>query len=179
MHLHRSNKFWKAPWTSSGASVSMNFATPFSSPQLFHNDRLGAQSITKSHRGQGLDYREAEEMSRCPTWSNSMWQGWSYGLVYCPGGNATDPIWRVQASSDEISSWTPLKPQHSNPNPNPLATQLWYSDFLTLPTPLIIRRRLPAFLNLLCHSKTNALFLQESRKAVWSIPYVSLAFFQV
>ena len=45
--------------------------------------------------------------------------------MHCPGGNATDPIWRVLASSDGISSWTPLKPQHSNPNPNPLANQLW------------------------------------------------------
>ena len=44
------------------------------------------------------------------------------------------------ASSDRISSWTPLKPQHSNPNtnPNPLANQLWCSDFLTPPTPLIL-----------------------------------------
>ena len=32
-----------------------------------------------------------------------------FGLVHCPGGNATDRIWRVLASSDEISSWTPLK----------------------------------------------------------------------
>ena len=58
------------------------------------------------------------------------------GLVYCPGSNTTDPIWRVLASSDGISSWTPLKPQHSNPNPNPypLANQLWSIDFLTLPT---------------------------------------------
>ena len=48
------------------------------------------------------------------------------------GGNATDPIWRVLASSDGISSSTPLKPQHSNPNhnPNPLAKQLWSIDFL-------------------------------------------------
>ena len=47
-----------------------------------------------------------------------------------------------------ISSWTPLKPQHSNPNsnPNPLANQLWCIDFLTSPTPLIIPHRLPAFL---------------------------------
>ena len=29
------------------------------------------------------------------------------------------------ASSLEISSWTPLKPQHSNPNPKPLTNQLW------------------------------------------------------
>ena len=35
--------------------------------------------------------------------------------MHCPGGNATDPIRRVLASSDEISSWTPLKPQHSIP----------------------------------------------------------------
>ena len=64
--------------------------------------------------------------------------------MYCPSGNATDPIWRVLASSNGISSWTPLKPQHSNPNP--LAYQLWRIDFLTPPTPLIIPHRLPAFL---------------------------------
>ena len=66
--------------------------------------------------------------------------------MYCPGGNATDPIWRVLAPSDGISSWTPLKPQHSNSNPNPSANQLWCSDFLTRPTPLIIPHRLPTFL---------------------------------
>ena len=66
--------------------------------------------------------------------------------MHCPGGNAIEPIWRVLASSDGISSWTPLKPQHSNPNPNPLANQLWSIDFLTLPTPLIIPHKLTAFL---------------------------------
>ena len=49
------------------------------------------------------------------------------------------------ASSQGISSWTPLKPQHSNPNPNRLANQLWCIDFLTPPTPIIIPHRLPAF----------------------------------
>ena len=65
--------------------------------------------------------------------------------MHCPGGNATDPIWRVLASSDGISSWTPLKPQHSNPNtkPNRLANQLWCIDFFTPPTPLIIPQRIP------------------------------------
>ena len=62
---------------------------------------------------QGLDSWEAEELSWCPSWSNSLWQGWSCGLVHCPGGNATEPIWRVLASSLGISSWTRLKPQHS------------------------------------------------------------------
>ena len=37
------------------------------------------------------------------------------GLVHCPGGNTTELIWRVLASSDGISCWTPLKPQHSIP----------------------------------------------------------------
>ena len=32
--------------------------------------------------------------------------------MYCPAGNSTDLIWRVLVSSDGISSWTPLKPQH-------------------------------------------------------------------
>ena len=105
MHLlYRSNSFWKAPWKSSCVSVSMTFITA-----------SFISSITKSHREQGLDYREAEELSWCPFCSNSLWQGWSCGLVHCPGGNATDPIWRVLASSLGISSWTPLKPQHSIP----------------------------------------------------------------
>ena len=68
--------------------------------------------------------------------------------MHCPGGNASDPIWKVLASSQGISLWTPLKPQHSNPNrnPNPLANELWCIDFLTPHTPLIIPHRLPAFL---------------------------------
>ena len=73
--------------------------------------------------------------------------------MYWPGGNATDTIWRVPASSDGLSSWTPLKPQHSKPNPNPLANQLWCSDFLTPPTPLIIPHRLPASLEFLMSLK--------------------------
>ena len=32
-------------------------------------------------------------------------------------------------------------------------------------------------LNLLCHSKTDARFMQDSREAVWTIPYVSMAAF--
>ena len=42
----------------------------------------------------------------------------------------------------------PLKPEHSNTNPNlnRLANQLWSIDFLTPPTPLIVPHRLPAFL---------------------------------
>ena len=80
-------------------------------------------------------------------------------------------------SSDRISSWTPLKPQHSNPNPNPSANQLWSIDFLTPPIPLIIPHRLTGFLESLMHSKTEARFMQDGWKAVWSIPYVSVAFF--
>ena len=95
--------------------------------------------------------------------------------MHCPGGNATDLIWRVLASSDGISSWTPLKPQHSNTNP--LANQLWCIDFLTPPTPLIILTDSLPSLNLLCHSKTDTRFMQDAPKAVWSIPYVSVAFF--
>ena len=91
----------------------------------------------------------------CQSWSNSLWQGYSCGLVHCPAGNATDLIWRVLASSQGISSWTSLQPQHSNLNPKPLANQLWCIDFLTPPTPLIIPRRLPAFLESLIPLKNR------------------------
>ena len=73
----------------------------------------------------------------------------------CPGGNATDPIWRLLSSSDGISSWTPLKSQHSKPNPNLLANQLWCIVFLTPPTPVVIPQRLPAFLESLMPLKNR------------------------
>ena len=57
------------------------------------------------------------------------------------------------ASSEGISFWTPLKPQHSNPNP--LANQLWSIDFLTSPTPLIISHTLSAFLESLMPLKNS------------------------
>ena len=154
---------WACQWSSS---------QPLSSPQLSHKDSLWDKGITKSHSEHGLNYREGEELSWRPSWSNSLRQGWSCGLVHCPGGNATDLIGRVLASSDRISSGTSLKPQHSNPNPNPLANKLWCIEFLTPPTPLIIPHRLPAFLESLCHSKTDARFMQDGRKAVWRILYV-------
>ena len=61
----------------------------------------------------------------------------------------------VLASSLGISSWTPLEPQHSNPNPNLLTNLLWCSDFLTPPTSLIIPRRLPASLESLMPLKNS------------------------
>ena len=161
MHfLYRSNIIRKAPWKSSCVRVSMIFVT------ASHNDSLWTLGITKSHRYQGLDYREAEELSWCQSWRNSLWQGWSCGLV--------ESIWRVLASSNVISSWTPLKPQHSNPDPNRLANQLWCIDFLTPPTPLIIPHRLPAFLESLMPLKNGCSSHERWSK---SIPYVSVAFF--
>ena len=132
---HGNPLVWACQWPSS---------QPLSSPQFSHNDSLWAKGITKSHREKGLDYREAEEL--CLSCSNSLWQGWRCGLVHCPVGNATDPIWRMLASSGTISSWTRLKTQHSNPNRNSLANQLVCIDFLTPTTRLIIPHRLPAFL---------------------------------
>ena len=106
---------------------------------------------------------EGEELSSCPSCSNSLWQGWSCGKVRCPCGNATDPIWRVLASSLGISYWTPLKPQHSNPNP--LANQLWCIDILTPPTPLIIPHRFPALLESLMPLKNSCLIHARCSKS--------------
>ena len=94
--------------------------------------------------------------------------------MHCPGGSATDPIC-VLDSSDGISSWTSLKPRHSNPNPKPVNSGVLTS--LLLPhLSLSLTDSLPS-LNLLCHSKTDARFMQDCLKAVWSIPYVSVAFY--
>ena len=60
------------------------------------------------------------------------------------------------------------KPQHSNPNSNRLANQLWCIDFLTPPTPLIIPHRLPALLESLMPLKNwcsiHARFSKRSLK---------------
>ena len=120
--LCRSNNLCKVPWKSSCVSESMTFVTAsfissivsWRQPLSF-SLRLGNN---QSQREQGLDYREAEELSWCPSWSNSLWQGWSFGLVHCPGGNTT----------------------------NPLANHRCCIDFLTPLKPLIIPHRLPAFL---------------------------------
>ena len=169
MHLYRSNNFSKAP-----IEVLLCERVNDLHQSLFHllNCLISTASelngITKSHREQDLDYREAEELSWCPSWSNSLWQGRSCGLVHCPGGKATEPIWRVLASSQGISFWTPLKPQHSNPNPDPLADQFWCIDFLTPPIPLIVPHTLGAFLESLIPLKNwcsiHARFSKSSLK---------------
>ena len=76
-----------------------------------------------------------------------------------------------------ISSWTPLNPHHSNPNPKPLANQLWCIGFLTPPLPLIIPHRLPAFLESLMQLKNWCSIYARWSKTFWSIPNVSVAFF--
>ena len=97
--------------------------------------------------------------------------------MHCPGGNATDPIWRVLAFSDRIPSWTPLKPQHSNPTLTVWPINCGVLTSLFLPhLSSSLTDSLPS-LDLLCHSKTDARFMQDGWKAVWSIPYVSVAFF--
>ena len=142
MHLlYRSNNFWKAPWKSFCVSVSMTFITAsFKSSMVSWRQPLSLGNNQKSQVWTIGRLRNCW----CPSWSNSLWHGWSCGLVHCPGGNATDPIWRVRASPDGISYWTPLKPQHSYSNP--LANKLWCSDFFTPPTTLIIPHRLSAVL---------------------------------
>ena len=116
----------------------------------------------------------------CPSWSNSQWQEWSCGLMYCPGGNTTDPIWRVLASSDGISSWTTLKPQHSNPKPTltlwPINSGVWLPYFsLTSHHP----SQSPC-LPWICYA-TQKLMLDSckmiQKQSEKNIPYFSVAFF--
>ena len=70
-----------------------------------------------------------------------------------------------------------LKTQHSNPNPNSVANQLCVLTSLLLPHPSSSLTDSLASLNLLCHTKTDARFMRDAPKAVWSIPYISEAFF--
>ena len=60
---HGSPHVWTCQWPSS---------QPLSSPLLSHSDMLWALGITKSYREQALNYTEGEELSWCPSWSNSL-----------------------------------------------------------------------------------------------------------
>ena len=93
--------------------------------------------------------------------------------MYRPERNATDPIWWILASSDGISSWTLLKPQHSNPNPNHYANQHWCIDFLTPPTLHTIPHILPAFLESLMPLKNRCSIHARCSK---SSPKISIRF---
>ena len=139
MHLYYSNNFWKAPWKSSCVSMSMTFI-------IFH--LLNGLIMTASEvKATGSKVCTIGRVRNC--------LDANLGQIVCDKDGVVDwcivlvemPLSRfeVLASSDGISSWRPLKPQHSNPysNPNPLANQLWCSDSLTH-TPLIIPNRLPA-----------------------------------
>ena len=106
---------------------------------LYHSNNFWKAPWKSSCVSVSMTFITASFISSIVSW----WQPLSLGN----NENATDLIWRVLASCDGISSWTPLKPQHSNPNRNPLAHQLWSIDFLT--------DSLPS-LNLLCHSKTDS-----------------------
>ena len=81
--------------------------------------------------------------------------------------------------TESLAELPPLTPQHSNPSPNtkPLAHHFLCIDILIPSTALIIPYRLPAFIESLMPLKIYARFMQDGRKAVWSIPYVSVAFF--
>ena len=93
--------------------------------------------------------------------------------MYCPGGNTTNPIWKVLASSQGISSWSPLKPQHSKPNR--LANQLCLYWLLYFSHTSHHPSQTPC-LPWMSYA-TDARFMEDAPKAVWSIPYVSVVAF--
>ena len=143
MHLlYRSNNFWKT-----SMEILLCLCVNDLRHSLFHLLNCLITTTSELREKPKVTGSKVWTIGRlrkswCPSWSNSVWQGWSCGLVYYPGGNSSEPIWKVLASSDGISFWTPLKPQHSNRNPNHLAHQFLCIDFLTFPTPLISPHRL-------------------------------------
>ena len=70
--------------------------------QLSHNDSLWAKGITIYHREQGLDYREGDELASCPSWSNSLWQGWNFGLQKHSKTDGWKAIWSIPYGSLEF-----------------------------------------------------------------------------
>ena len=85
--------------------------------------------------------------------------------MHCPGGNTTEPIWRVLASLAEL-------PKNLNIVTQTLSLWLISCGVLTsLLLPHLLSSHIDSLssLNLLCHSKTDARFMQDGRKPVCGI----------
>ena len=162
MHfLYRSNNFWKAPYKSSCVSVSMTFVTAsFISSIVSWRQPL---SLGNNQKSQGA--------------RSGLYGGWGSVLMTMTRMELRTGAlswwkchWRDLKSAGlslGISPWTPLKPQHSKPNPNPLANKLWCIDFLTPPTPLIIAHRFPAFLeSLMPHKNWRSIHARWSESSL-------------
>ena len=153
---------WACQWPSS---------QPLSSPQLSHNDSFWAEGISKSHREQGLGYREAEELSWCPSWSVTRMELWSGALSW----------WKCHWPDLKSAGLFPRNLFRNSLKTSTLNLTVWAINSGVL-TSLLLRRLSSSLtdsllsLNLLCHSKTDARFMQDAPKAVWSISYVSVAF---
>ena len=110
------------------------------------------------------------------------------GQIVCDKDGVVDCIVPVEIPPTRFEECSPL-PRESLPklpenlNIVTLSLTLWpiHSGVLTFLHLLHLSSSLTdclPSLNLLYHSKTDARFMQDGRKAVWSIPYVSVAFYQ-
>ena len=107
------------------------------------------------------------------------WQGWSCGLVHCQKEmplTRFDECWPLPKKSlPELPLKLNIVTLTLTLNLLPINSGL-LTSLLLAHLSSYLTDSLP-FLNLLCHSKTDDRFMQDGRKAVWSIPYVSVAFF--
>ena len=140
MHLlYRSNNFWKAAWKFSCVRMSMTFVTVSFITSIVSWRQL--LSLGNNQKSQG-----------CKAWTIGRLKhrlDAHLGQIVCDRDRVVDwciflvemPLTRFEECwplPTKTSSWTPLKSQHRNLNPNPLANQLCSIDFLTPLTPLII-----------------------------------------
>ena len=167
MHLLcRSKNFWKAPWKSSCVSASMTIVTPsFFSTIVSWRQPL---SLANDQKSQGTRSR--------------LYGGW---------GTVNAHLGQIVYDKDGVVEWwivlvemllTRFEECWSLPMEFLQTLTLWPINSGVLISLLLphlsssLRDALPS-LNILCHSKTDARFMQDAPKAVWSIPCVFVAFF--
>ena len=128
-------QFWNPPWKFSCVRMSLTFVhrPSFIFSIVLIMTACELRESAKGHRGARSG--TIGRMKNCldvQLGQIVLWQGWSCG-TWCivPGGNATDPIWKILASSLGISSchsknWCSIHARWSKSSPEAFHTLLWH-----------------------------------------------------
>ena len=168
--------FWESQHASTGNSVSWSLG--HNNRSSFHRRSLGHQELLN------LELLSSSisllSWKRLSFWSSLSTLGINFAQIFRIFSFSRIIVWTVPTLTTNFALIISIDTQRSLsmkffilPNNSGVLTSLLLPHLSSSLTDSL------SSLNHLCHSKTDARFMQVAPKAVWSILYVSVAFFQV